>query len=423
MAVGKYNPYEEFLEVMDKAASLLGLERKDYEALRYPERELKVSIPVEMDDGSVRIFEGYRVQHSSSRGPCKGGIRYHQDTDIDEVRALAAWMTFKCAVVNIPYGGAKGAVKVNPRELSKGELKRLTRRYTAMILPLIGPEKDIPAPDVNTSPEIMGWIMDTYSMFKGYTVHGVVTGKPVEIGGSLGRKEATGRGITIITKEILEKMNIPLEGIRIAIQGMGNVGGTSAKLLYRMGAKIVAVSDVSGGLYCEAGLDIEDILKYINNDGKSYNLLSGYNKDGVKHITNEELLTSDVDVLIPAALENQINENIAAKMKAKIVVEAANGPTTVEGDRILEERGIIAVPDILANAGGVVVSYFEWVQNIQSVLWDEDRINKSLEDIMKRAFKEVWDKAHEKNTTLRMGAYMVALQRLVIAKKLRGIFP
>jgi len=423
MAVGKYNPYEEFLEVMDKAASLLGLERKDYEALRYPERELKVSIPVEMDDGSVRIFEGYRVQHSSSRGPCKGGIRYHQDTDIDEVRALAAWMTFKCAVVNIPYGGAKGAVKVNPRELSKGELKRLTRRYTAMILPLIGPEKDIPAPDVNTSPEIMGWIMDTYSMFKGYTVHGVVTGKPVEIGGSLGRKEATGRGITIITKEILEKMNIPLKGIRIAIQGMGNVGGTSAKLLYKMGAKIVAVSDVSGGLYCEAGLDIEDILKYINNDGKSYNLLSGYNKDGVKHITNEELLTSDVDVLIPAALENQINENIAAKMKAKIVVEAANGPTTVEGDRILEERGIIAVPDILANAGGVVVSYFEWVQNIQSVLWDEDRINKSLEDIMKRAFKEVWDKAHEKNTTLRMGAYMVALQRLVIAKKLRGIFP
>lgn len=423
MAVGKYNPYEEFLEVMDKAASLLGLERKDYEALRYPERELKVSIPVEMDDGSVRIFEGYRVQHSSSRGPCKGGIRYHQDTDIDEVRALAAWMTFKCAVVNIPYGGAKGAVKVNPRELSKGELKRLTRRYTAMILPLIGPEKDIPAPDVNTSPEIMGWIMDTYSMFKGYTVHGVVTGKPVEIGGSLGRKEATGRGITIITKEILEKMNIPLKGIRIAIQGMGNVGGTSAKLLYKMGAKIVAVSDVSGGLYCEAGLDIEDILKYINNDGKSYNLLSGYNKDGVKHITNEELLTSDVDVLIPAALENQINENIAAKMKAKIVVEAANGPTTVEGDRILEERGIIAVPDILANAGGVVVSYFEWVQNIQAVLWDEDRINKSLEDIMKRAFKEVWDKAHEKNTTLRMGAYMVALQRLVIAKKLRGIFP
>lgn len=423
MAVGKYNPYEEFLEVMDKAASLLGLERKDYEALRYPERELKVSIPVEMDDGSVRIFEGYRVQHSSSRGPCKGGIRYHQDTDIDEVRALAAWMTFKCAVVNIPYGGAKGAVKVNPRELSKGELKRLTRRYTAMILPLIGPEKDIPAPDVNTSPEIMGWIMDTYSMFKGYTVHGVVTGKPVEIGGSLGRKEATGRGITIITKEILEKMNIPLKGIRIAIQGMGNVGGTSAKLLYKMGAKIVAVSDVSGGLYCEAGLDIEDILKYINNDGKSYNLLSGYNKDGVKHITNEELLTSDVDVLIPAALENQINENIARKMRAKIVVEAANGPTTVEGDRILEERGIVAVPDILANAGGVVVSYFEWVQNIQAVLWDEDRINKSLEDIMKRAFKEVWEKAHEKNTTLRMGAYMVALERLVVAKKLRGIFP
>ena len=422
MSDNKYNPYEQVLEVMDKAAGMLGLERKDYEALRYPERELKVSIPVEMDDGTVKIFEGYRIQHSSSRGPCKGGIRYHQDVNLDEVKALAAWMTLKCAVVNIPYGGAKGAVKVDPRELSKGELKRLTRRYTAMILPLIGPEKDIPAPDVNTTPEIMGWIMDTYSMFKGYTVHGVVTGKPVEIGGSLGRKEATGRGIMIITKEILDKMNIPIKGIRIAIQGMGNVGGTSAKLLHRLGAKIVAVSDVSTGLYCENGLNIDDILKYIGSNGKTYNLLSGYKRDGVKHISNEELLTCDVDVLIPAALENQINENIAKKMKAKIVVEAANGPTTIDGDKVLEERGIVTVPDILANAGGVVVSYFEWVQNIQSVLWDEDRINKSLEDIMKRAFKEVWEKASEKDTTLRMGAYMVALERLVVAKKLRGIF-
>ncbi|NMB96902.1 MAG: Glu/Leu/Phe/Val dehydrogenase [Clostridiaceae bacterium] len=422
MVEHEYNPYEKMLEILDKSAEMLGLERKDYEALRYPERELKVSIPVEMDDGTIRIFEGYRVQHSSSRGPCKGGIRYHQKVNLDEVKALSAWMTLKCAVVNIPYGGAKGAIKVNPRELSEGELKRLTRRYTAMILPLIGPEKDIPAPDVNTTPEIMGWIMDTYSMFKGYTVHGVVTGKPVEIGGSLGRKEATGRGIMIVAKEILDKMDISLKGIRIAIQGMGNVGGTSAKLLYKLGARIVAVSDVSTGLYCEEGLDIDDILNYIGGNGRT-NLLSGYRRDGVQYISNDEVLTSDVDILIPAALENQINADVARKIKARIIVEAANGPTTLDGDKVLEERGIVVVPDILANAGGVVVSYFEWVQNIQSVLWDEDKINKSLENIMKRTFKEVWDKASEKKTTLRMGAHMLALERLVKAKKLRGIFP
>lgn len=422
MSENAYNPFEQFLEVMNKSAEMLNLPARDYEALKSPERELKVSIPVEMDDGSVKAFEGYRIQHSSSRGPCKGGIRYHEDVNLEEAKALAAWMTFKCAVANIPYGGAKGAVKVKPGELSKGELKRLTRRYTAMILPLIGPERDIPAPDVGTTPEIMGWIMDTYSMFKGYTVHGVVTGKPVDIGGSLGRKEATGRGVTLITKEILKNLNLQVKGTRIAVQGMGNVGGTSAKLLHELGAVIVGVSDVSGAIYCDEGLDILEIVKYIEGDGKT-NLLNGYIKEGVKHISNKELLLCNADVLIPAALENQINSDVASKLQAKIVVEAANGPTTTEGDRILNERGIIVVPDILANAGGVIVSYFEWVQNIQSLLWNEERINENLEEILTRAFYEVWNKAKEYDTTLRMGAYMVALQRLVKAKKMRGIFP
>ena len=418
-----YNAYEEFLEVLEKSARMLNLEQRDYEALKNPERELKVSIPVEMDDGSVRTFDGYRIQHSSSRGPCKGGIRYHPDVDLDEVKALAAWMTFKCAVVNIPYGGAKGAVKVDPSELSKNELKRLTRRYTAMILPLIGPERDIPAPDVNTNEEIMGWIMDTYSMFKGYTVHGVVTGKPVELGGSLGRKEATGRGVMYITEEILKRYGKKIEGTKIAIQGMGNVGGTAAKLMYELGAKIIAVSDISGGLYCESGLDISDIINYINsNNGRK--LLEDYPiSSNVKRITNEELLTCNADILIPAAMENQVTEKIAGRVSAKIIIEAANGPTTFEADKILEDKRIIVVPDILANAGGVTVSYFEWVQNNQAVLWNEETINSKLKDIMIEAFNEVFEKASEKNTTLRMGAYMVALERLVKAKKMRGIFP
>lgn len=416
-----YNPYENMLEVLEKSAKMLSLDENDYIAIKYPERELKVSVPVRMDDGSVRVFEGYRVQHSSSRGPCKGGIRYHQNVDIDEVKALAAWMSFKCAVVNIPYGGGKGAVKVNPKELSKRELENLTRRYTAMILPLIGPESDIPAPDVNTNAEVMGWIMDTYSMFKGYTVSGVVTGKPIEVGGSLGRKEATGRGVMLITKEILHRMGNPVIGAKIAIQGMGNVGSVTAGLLYNEGCKIVAVSDVSGGLFNSKGLDINAVLRYLA--GSPHNLLKDYNAEGVKHITNEELLTCDTQILIPAALENQINERIANEIKAKIIVEAANGPTTVEGDRVLDARGIKVVPDILANAGGVVVSYFEWVQNIQSLTWDEEEVSRTLEKIMIRSFNEVWDRAGKNDTTLRIGAYMVAVDRIVKAKKIRGLFP
>lgn len=415
-----YNPYNQMLEVLDAAAAISGLKEKDYVILKYPERELKVSIPIQMDDGSVKVFDGYRVQHSTSRGPCKGGIRFHQDVDIDEVKALAAWMSFKCAVVNIPYGGGKGAVKVDPAKLSHDELRRLTRRYTAMILPLIGPERDIPAPDVGTNAEVMGWIMDTYSMFKGFTIPGVVTGKPIEIGGSLGRKEATGRGVMLITKEILKKLDMKLKGTRVAVQGMGNVGRTAAQLLYKEGLVVVAVSDVSGGIICDKGLDIDRIAEFLSTPGA---LLKDYSENGVRHVSNSEVLAADVDILIPAALENQINEKIAPTIKASVIVEGANGPTTTEADKILAEKGKVIVPDILANAGGVVVSYFEWVQNIQSLMWDEEEVNKTLEKIMIGAFKNVWDKKVEKNTTLRMAAYVVAIERIVRAKKIRGIFP
>lgn len=420
MRTKAYNPYGNMLEILDSAAKLLGLEEKDYVTLKYPERELKVAVPVQMDDGSVRVFDGYRVQHSSLRGPCKGGVRYHEDVNIDEVKALAAWMTLKCAVVNIPYGGAKGAIKVNPSELSKNELERLTRRYTAMIIPLIGPEKDIPAPDVNTNSEIMGWIMDTYSMFRGYTVQGVVTGKPVEIGGSLGRSSATGRGVMLITREILHRLGVPVLGAKVAVQGMGNVGGTAARLLMGQGCNIIAVSDKSGGLYQKEGLDIKVISDYLKQPGS---LLADYDDGKAEHITNRQLLTCDCDVLIPAAIENQINEDVADEVRAKIIVEGANGPTNAEADRILDAKGVCIVPDILANSGGVVVSYFEWVQNIQSLTWDEVEVNATLEKIMIRAFNEVWDKEQQNKTSMRMGAYMVALDRIVSAKKFRGIFP
>lgn len=416
-----YNPYSDMLESLEKAARLLGLEERDYAAMKYPERELKVAIPVEMDDGRIEVFEGYRVQHSTSRGPCKGGLRYHPDINVEEVKALAAWMTLKCAVVNIPYGGAKGAVKVDPLKLSREELKRLTRRYTGMILPLIGPERDIPAPDIGTNAEIMGWIMDTYSMFKGYTVPGVVTGKPIEIGGSLGRREATGHGVMLITRETLHRMGIPVLGTSVAVQGFGNVGSTTARLLQKEGCRIVAVSDVSGGLYKRSGLDIPDILKYM--DANKGNLLSDYSGDGVKHITNEGLLTMDVDVLVPAAIENQITLDIAPRIRARVVIEAANGPTTNEADEVLNKQGVTVVPDILVNAGGVVVSYFEWIQNIQSLTWDEDEVNRTLEKIMIRAFNEVWEDAVKSKIPLRMSAYKVAVARVANAKKLRGVFP
>jgi glutamate dehydrogenase (NAD(P)+) len=339
---------------------------------------------------------------------------------MDEVKALAAWMTFKCTVVNLPYGGAKGAVKVDPATLSKGELERLTRRFTASILPIIGPEKDIPAPDVNTNAEIMGWIMDTYSMLHGYAVPGVVTGKSVEIGGSLGRAEATGRGVSIVTGEILKYLNMSKEEVKVAIQGMGNVGGVTAKLLYEQGYRIVAVSDISGAYYNPAGLDIPSIVAYSTASGNS---LKGYAAAGIKTISNTELLTCDCDVLIPCALQNQITEELAASVKAKLVVEGANGPTTVEADEILNKRGVTILPDILANAGGVVVSYLEWVQNIQELTWEENQINETLKKVMIRSFGQVLDIVKEHHVSFRIAAYMLAISKLARAKKIRGVFP
>ena len=417
MNKNKYNPYENMLAVLDEAASRLGLKEADYITLRYPEREMIVSIPVRMDNGEMKVFEGYRVQHNSARGPYKGGIRFHQNSDLDEVKALAAWMSFKCAIVNIPYGGAKGGIKVNPSKLSRDELIRLTRRYTTRILPIIGPDQDIPAPDVNTNGEVMGWIMDTYSMFKGHSVPGVVTGKPIEIGGSIGRTEATGRGVTIITRQCLEHLGMSYENSAYAIQGMGNVGGTAAQILYDKGCKIVAVSDYSGGVYNENGLDIPAIRTYLSDKTKA---LIDYVSDDVKHISNDEVITCCCDVLNPAALENQITGENAAGVQAKVIIEAANGPTTVEADKILEEKGIVVVPDILANAGGVVVSYFEWVQNIQSMAWDLDEVNRTLKKIMNKAYDEVDAMSRDNKVTMRMGAYMVAINRICTAGKMRG---
>lgn len=418
--MSNYNPYDNVIATVKSAAAVLGMTEADYAPILYPERELKVSFPIKMDDGSVRVFEGYRVQHSSSRGPCKGGIRYHQDVNADEVKALAAWMTFKCAVAGIPYGGGKGAVKVNPAELSHGELERLTRRFTVMIEPLIGPDKDIPAPDVGTNAEIMGWIMDTFSMRKGHSVPGVVTGKPLPIGGSLGRNEATGRGITITVGEALKRMGLSFADVRVAVQGMGNVGSISAKLINEQGGTVVAVSDVSGGIYKEDGLNIPEILAHLATRG---NLLKDYNAPGLTRVSNEKLLELPVDVLVPAALENQISEKNAANIKAKLIVEGANGPTTIEADAILAKNGVTVVPDILANSGGVVVSYFEWVQNLQSLSWSLEKVNRRLNRMMCSAYDEVFSLAKEQNVTLRTSAYCLAIRRLIEAKNARGIFP
>ena len=415
-----YNPYENVLKVMDEAAQILGYSESDIEPLKYPERELKVSVPVVMDDGSTRVFEGYRIQHSTSRGPAKGGIRFHPAVNNDEVKALAAWMTFKCAVVNIPYGGGKGGVVCDPHELSERELRAITRRFTAAIMPLIGPDQDIPAPDVGSNAAVMGWMMDTYSMLKGHCVHGVVTGKPIELGGALGRNEATGRGVMFTTRN-MKKMGMEMKGTDVAVQGMGNVGSITAKLLHQEGMKVVAVSDVSGGIYKKEGLDIPAILAYLGKDRK--NLLSGYEEDGMTRITNEELLELPVTVLVPAALENQINGTNADKIQAKLIVEAANGPTAAEADPILNEKGVVIVPDILSNAGGVVVSYFEWVQNIQSVSWTEEEVNAKLERIMNNSFEAVYNIAQEKKVPLRTGAYLIAVDRVVKAKKARAIWP
>ncbi len=413
--------FETALKQFDAVAKRINLDPNVSTVLRQPERELTVAVPVIMDDGHVEVFTGYRIQYSSLRGPCKGGIRYHPDVTLDEVKALAAWMTWKCAVVNIPYGGAKGGIKCDPFKMSAGEIERMTRRYTVMIMPIIGGRRDIPAPDVNTDAETMGWIMDTVSMFEGRTVLEIVTGKPVELGGSLGRREATGRGVMISTLQLLKMMDKDPKDTTVAVQGFGNVGSIAADLLSKAGCKITAVSDVSGGFYNSKGLDIPGMLEYVKTSKN--HLLKGYKKDRIEQISNEELLLLDVDVLIPAALENQITDKNADKVKAKYIIEGANGPTTTEADKILFDKEIIVVPDILANSGGVVVSYFEWVQDIQAFFWGLDQINASLEEIMSNSFDEVWSLSHKEKVNMRMAAYMIAVTRVSRALKQRGIFP
>ena len=412
----KYNPFDNFVAVMDKAAGVMGISEEDYLTFKYPERELKVALPVRMDDGSLKVFEGFRIQHSTLRGPAKGGVRYHQNVNVDEVRALSAWMTFKCAVAAIPYGGGKGGIVCRPREMSKGELERLTRTYTDKISAIISPYTDIPAPDVGTNAQTMDWMVDEYSKLKGESVYGIVTGKSIEIGGSKGRNEATGRGVCFVTLEMMKKYNMKPEDCKIVIQGMGNVGSISAKLLAEEGAKIIAVSDVSCAIYNENGLDIAGIYKYLDS-GK--NLLDGYTGD-CKRITNAELLELPCDILIPAALENQITAENADRIKAKIVIEAANGPTSVEADEILNKKGVKVLPDILSNSGGVIVSYFEWVQNLQNFYWEEDDVNAKLKRQIVGAFNDVFDAREKYDCTFRVAAYIVALNRLVTAKKLRG---
>ena len=415
-----YNPYKNVSDVMEKAMKLGNIDTSMFEILKNPQRETKVYLPVEMDDGSVRVFEGYRVQHSNIRGPFKGGIRFHQNCDLDEVKALATWMTLKCAVADLPYGGAKGGIQVDPSTLSERELRALTRRYTFAIAPIIGADTDIPAPDVNTNFQTMAWVLDTYSQLKGHPCPGVVTGKPIELGGSKGRNSATGRGVVISTKLILALDGRPLEGTSVAIQGMGNVGANAARIFYHRKAKIVALSDISGGIYCEGGLDADAVSAFLEQGNV---MIKDYNAEGVVHISNEEVLTCKCDVLVPAALENQITADNAAKLNCSYVVEAANGPTTEEADQILDARGITLLPDIFANSGGVIVSYFEWVQNIQELTWDRDQVNEMLEKLMSRSFQNILEEKEAHHCSYRMAAYIVALKKLVYAEKLKGIFP
>lgn len=414
------NQYKNMLEQLDNAAKVAGIPMEDYITLRYPEREFTINFPVKMDDGRIEIFTGYRVQHNSIRGPYKGGVRFHPAVNMDEVRALAGWMTFKCAVADIPFGGAKGGITIDPSEFSEGEIERITKNYTVGIMPLIGPEIDIPAPDVNTNEQTMAWMMDAYSKYKGRNIPGIVTGKPVAVGGSLGRREATGKGVSFITREIAYQKGIDLEGATVSIQGFGNVGSVTAETLHSMGSKIVAVSDISGAIYCEDGIDIPELIQYVERHPR--HLIEGYSQEGLEQIDNHRLLTLKVDFLIPAAMENQITEEVAKDVQAKIIVEAANGPTTFKADKILEKRGILLVPDILANSGGVTASYFEWVQNLQHIAWDESKINVNLERKMVSSFEAIYKTAIKEDTSMRTAAYIVALSKLVEAQKLRGIF-
>jgi glutamate dehydrogenase (NAD(P)+) len=401
----------------DLAAEMLGLDPGLRRVLREPRRELTVHFPVKMDDGNVEVFTGYRVQHNLSRGPAKGGIRYHQDVTIDEVKALAMWMTWKCAVVGIPYGGGKGGVIVDPKKLSLKELEGLSRRFFTEITVLIGPERDIPAPDVNTTPQIMSWFMDTYSMHVGYTVPGVVTGKPISLGGSEGRNEATARGCVYTIVEAARHLGIDLTTTKVAVQGFGNAGNIAATLMAEEGATVVAVSDSTGGIRNMAGLDVARVLNW----KKEHGTVSGF--PGAEDVTNAEVLETECDILIPAALENQITARNAANIKARIVAEAANGPTTPEADAILYDRGVFLIPDILCNAGGVTVSYFEWVQDLNRDHWTETEVNAKLKTIMVKAFGEVLAQSEKNGVNMRTGAYLNAVQRVADATAMRGLYP
>jgi glutamate dehydrogenase (NAD(P)+) len=410
------NPFDDVLEQIDRAAAVLHPDPDSLEPLRHPRRQVIVSVPVMMDDGHLRVFEGYRVVYDNIRGPGKGGIRYHPDVNLDDCKALAAWMAWKCAIVDIPFGGAKGGVACDPLKLSDGELERITRRYISEIFDLIGPTVDIPAPDVGTSPRVMAWVMDTFSMKKGYVEPGVVTGKPIPLGGSGGRLEATGRGLLFVTRETLKRIDRDLAESTVAIQGFGNVGSNAARLLHGAGARVVAVSDISGAIYDPRGLDMPRVLAYYRETGQ----LRGF--PGTQLLDNAALLHLDVDVLLPAAMEHQITADNAAQVQARVIVEGANGPTTPEADVILAQRGVLLVPDILANAGGVVVSYFEWVQDRYGYFWKERDVNERLEEKMVAAFDAVWSTRERFDVDARTAAYILAVDRIMEARKLRGLY-
>lgn len=411
------NPWFSALKQLENVAKIIKMKDSELEYLKYPRRELSVSIPVKMDNGNLKIFTGYRVQHNDILGPYKGGLRYHPDVTLSEIRALAMWMTWKTAIANLPYGGAKGGVICDPDKLSEQELENLTRRFTTEISMLIGPSKDVPAPDVNTNEKIMGWIMDTYSMKYGFAVPGVVTGKPLCLGGSLGRKEATGRGVVLTCENILKKHNISINDTTFAIHGFGNVGSVAAELLYHLGGKIIAVSDVSGGIYSDKGINIPELIDYIKENKYVENF------PDTDKITNAELLQTKCDVLIPAALENQINKSNAGNIKAKYIVEGANGPVTPPADEILNDKNIIVIPDILANSGGVIVSYFEWVQSNQEYYWSEKEVNDKLKIIIDASFEKVYNTKKDYNVDYRKAAYIVAVQKVTEAMRFRGFYP
>ncbi len=410
-------PWGIYLQQVDRVAPYLGSLARWVDTLKRPKRTLIVDVPIHLDDGTVAHFEGYRVQHNTSRGPGKGGVRFHQNVTLSEVMALSAWMSIKNAAVNVPYGGAKGGIRVDPRQLSAGELERVTRRYTSEIGIIIGPTKDIPAPDVNTNEQVMAWMMDTYSMNEGATATGVVTGKPVDLGGSLGRREATGRGVFTVGVEAAKHIGMDISKARVAVQGFGNVGGVAGKLFAEAGAKVVAVQDHGGSIYRESGLDVPALLAHVARVGS----VAGF--DGAEVIDNDAFWSVPCEILIPAALEQQITEVNAGRIQARMIIEGANGPTTPQADDILHDRGILVLPDVIANAGGVTVSYFEWVQDFSSFFWSEDEINERLVRIMKGAFAAVWQVAEENKVSLRTATFIVACKRILHARDLRGLYP